>query len=78
MDAEKILLALQERRRWEEREFELKKEIKRTPRRERGAKQEELGRIKVQVAYYDALERDMKKSVKPSKISHLLNSLMHL
>ena len=77
MDTEKILLALQERDRWIERELSLKKEIKKTPRRERGAKHEELGRIKGQVAYYDALARDMKKSVKPPKVSHLLNSLLH-
>lgn len=76
MDTEKILLALQERDRWVEREEEVKKEIKNLPRRERQGKLEELERIKEQVAYYDALARDMKKSVQPSKVSHLLNSLI--
>lgn len=76
MDTEKILLALQERDRWIEREEEVKKEIKSLPRRERQGKLEELERIKEQVAYYDALARDMKKSVQPSKVSHLLNSLI--
>jgi hypothetical protein len=75
MDTEKILFALQERERWKEREMELQNEIKSSPKSERQAKQEELERIKEQVAYYDALARDMKKSVKPSKVSHLLHSL---
>ena len=78
MDAEKILIAIEERERWKERESELKKEIESSPKSEREAKKEELGRVKVQVAYYDALTRDMKKSVNPSNISHLLNSLFHL
>ena len=77
MDTEKILFALQERERWKEREMELQNEIKSSPKSERQAKQEELERIKEQVAYYDALARDMKKSVQPSKVSHLLNSLIH-
>lgn len=76
MDTEKILLALQERDRWKEREREVSEEIKRSPKEERRAKQEELERIKEQVAYYDALARDIKKSVKPSKLPHLLNSLL--
>ncbi len=78
MDAEKILFALQERERWIERETELKKEIRGGSKEEKEAKAEELGRIKEQIAYYDALARDMKKSVKPSKLSHLMNSLLHV
>ena len=77
MDTEKILFALQERDRWIARETELKKEISRGSREEKEAKAEELGRIKEQIAYYDALARDMKKSVRPSGISHLMNSLLH-
>ncbi|UCG69417.1 MAG: hypothetical protein JSV09_16885 [Thermoplasmata archaeon] len=78
MDTEKILFALQERDRWKEREIEVKKEIKLSPIEERRVKQEELERIKEQVAYYDALARDMKKSIKPSKVPHLLKSLIYL
>lgn len=78
MDVEKILIAIEERERWKERELELKNEIKSSPKGEREEKKEELQRVKVQVAYYDALTRDMKKSVNPSNISHLLNSLFHL
>ncbi len=77
MDTEKILLAIQERERWMERESEMQTEIKATPRNERSAKRAELVRIREQVAYYDALTSDMKKSVKPSKLSHLLNALIN-
>ncbi|UCE36493.1 MAG: hypothetical protein JSW00_13370 [Thermoplasmata archaeon] len=76
MDTEKILLALEERERWREREEEVLREIKTTPKGERQAKQEELDIIREQVAYYDALARDMKKSVNPSKVSRLISALM--
>jgi hypothetical protein len=76
MDTEKILLALEERDRWIERETEMQNEIKRLPRGQRKPKQKELTQIREQVAYYDALAKDMKKSVQPSKISNLLNALM--
>jgi hypothetical protein len=76
MDTEKILLALEERERWMEREEDMRREIKETPKHQRQEKQEELVRIKEQVAYYDALAKDMKKSTKPPKVSHLMNSLL--
>ncbi len=76
MDTEKILLALEERDRWIERETEMQNEIKRLPKQERKSKQKELAQIKEQVAYYDALAKDMKKSVRPSKISNFLNALL--
>ncbi len=76
MDTEKILLALEERDRWKERETEMENEIKRLPKVERKPKQKELAQIREQVAYYDALAKDMKKSVRPSKISNLLNALL--
>ena len=75
MDSEKILFAIQERDKWREREMELSNALISTPRGERRAKRQELERIKEQVAYYEALTRDMKKNVKPLKVSHLLNSL---
>ena len=78
MDTEKILLALEERERWMERESEVIEEIKTTPKGQRREKQEELSLIREQVAYYDALTRDMKKSVKPSKVSQLLGALIKL
>ena len=76
MDTEKILLALEERDRWIERETEMENEIKRLPKVERKPKQKELAQIREQVAYYDALAKDMKKSVRSSKISNLLNALL--
>ncbi len=78
MDTEKILLALEERERWMERESEVIQEIKSTPKGQRREKQEELSLIREQVAYYDALTKDMKKSVKPSKVSQLLGALIKL
>jgi hypothetical protein len=78
MDCEKILLALEERERWKERESNLQKEIKCSSKEEKKAKQKELLRIREQVAYYDALTKDMKKSIKPSGVSHLMNALLNL
>lgn len=76
MDSEKILLALEERDRWKEREYGLREEIKSLPRQEKRQRRQELELIKEQVAYYEALARDMKKSVKPSKVPQLLHSLI--
>ena len=77
MDTEKILLALEERNRWKERELELREAMKTMPRQEKRQKHDKLELIKEQVAYYEALARDMKKSVQPSNVPHLLNSLIH-
>jgi hypothetical protein len=76
MDTEKILLALEERDRWIERETDIQNEIKSLPKEEKKIKQKELVQIREQVAYYDALAKDMKKSVRPSKLSNLLNALI--
>jgi hypothetical protein len=76
MDTEKILLALEERDRWKEREEDMQNEIKDLPKEEKKTKQKELIQIREQVAYYDALAKDMKKSVRPSKLSNLLNALI--
>lgn len=76
MDTEKILLALEERDRWKERELEMQNEIDKLPREEKKSKHKELAQIREQVAYYDALAKDMKKSVQPSKLSNLLNALI--
>jgi hypothetical protein len=77
MDTENILLALEERDRWREREEDLQNELKDAPKSEKKAMQKELAQIKEQVAYYDALAKDMKKSVRPSKLSNLLNALIY-
>ena len=76
MDSEKILMALEERDRWRERESNLREEMKSLPRNQKREKRQELELVMEQVAYYDALARDMKKSVKPSKIPQLLNTLI--
>lgn len=77
MDTKNILLALEERDRWKEREEDLQNELKQAPKEEKKAKHKELAQIKEQVAYYDALAKDMKKSVRPSKLSNLLNALIY-
>ena len=77
MDTANILLALEERDRWKEREEDLQNELKHAPKEEKKAKHKELAQIKEQVAYYDALAKDMKKSVRPSKLSNLLNALIY-
>jgi predicted nucleic acid-binding Zn-ribbon protein len=76
MDTEKILLALEERDRWKDREADLEREMKELPKEEKKQKQKELTQIREQVVYYDALAKDMKKSVRPSKLSNLLNALI--
>jgi hypothetical protein len=76
MDTEKIVLALEERDRWKARELQMERDIWNSPKTERAQKREMLMQIREHVAYYDALARDMKKSVKPSRLSHLLNSLI--
>ena len=76
MDTEKILLALEERDRWKEREVDMQNEIQSLPKEEKKTKQKELIQIREQVAYYDALAKDMKKNVRPSKLSNLLNALI--
>lgn len=76
MDTEKILLALEERDRWKEREIVLENEMKNMPKEEKRSKQKELAQIREQVVYYDALAKDIKKSVRPSKLSNLLNALL--
>ena len=42
MDSEKILLALEERDRWKEREFELREEMKSLPRQEKRQKRQRV------------------------------------
>lgn len=77
METEKMLLALQERDRWLEREAEVRKELKILPRGEKREKRQELERIREQVSYYEALTRDMKKSVRTSNVPTLLNTLIN-
>jgi len=54
-----IVEALQELDRWQEREAQLA---------------EELRKAQAQVAYYEALVRDMKRDVRPSRLEDLLRA----
>jgi len=63
MDARAILMAVEERRRWEQRRTELLAELRAMPVRERRRRTGDLQRIDHMLAYYDALVRDMKRKV---------------
>jgi hypothetical protein len=76
IDSEKILFVLEERDKWRKRQVDLERELKFMRTAEKDAKLNDLEKIKEQVAYYDTLAREIKKTVKPSKVSHLLNSLV--
>lgn len=58
-----ILASLTELDRWKRRQDELKSELEKVNR---------------QVAYYEALVRDMKREVRPPRISDLLKSMSTL
>lgn len=76
IDSEKILFVLEERDKWRRRQVDLEKELKFMRTGEKDAKLNDLENIKEQVAYYDTLAREIKKTVKPSKVSHLLDSIV--
>ncbi len=76
IDSEKILFVLEERDKWRRRQVDLENELKFMRAGEKNAKMNDLEKIKEQVAYYDTLAREIKKTVKPSKVSHLLNSIV--
>jgi hypothetical protein len=59
MSERAILLTLAELDRWKERESELRAE---------------LAKVQRQVAYYEALAQDMKREVRPARVSDLLRA----
>lgn len=61
MSEKAILLTLAELDRWKERENELRAELEKVER---------------QVAYYEALAQDMKKEVRPTRISDLFRAFL--
>ncbi len=63
MDAKAILMAVEERRRWEQRRTDLLGELRAMPFRERRRRTGDLQRIDHMLAYYDGLVRDMKRKV---------------
>lgn len=59
MSEKAILRALSELERWQRREAELKLELEKAQR---------------QVAYYEALAKDMKREVRPARVADLLRA----
>jgi len=73
MDTKRILATLEERRRWEARRDELKKELEGLPHDERVLRKSELGKIQQQISYYDSLLRQMKAELRPADRSAILS-----
>lgn len=61
MSEKAILRALSELERWRRREAELR---------------DELAKVQRQVHYYEALAQDMKREVRPSRVSDLLRAFV--
>jgi hypothetical protein len=76
IDSEKILFVLEERDKWKKRQDNLEKQLVSLPPQDKRNKLFDLEKIKEQVAYYDALAMEIKKVIKPSKVSTLLNSIV--
>jgi hypothetical protein len=65
MVTSRILMSVEERERWIEREEALKNRMKNMSKEERKAYKFELDRIRNQIKYYDALIREMKTDMRP-------------
>lgn len=65
LDVDKVLLAIEELRRWEKRAAEMSKASART-------NLEETVRVRQQIAYYSGLLQDMKRRANPDSASRLL------
>ncbi|MFA5861496.1 MAG: hypothetical protein WDA16_07350 [Candidatus Thermoplasmatota archaeon] len=63
MSEKAILLTLAELDRWKEREAQLRAELEKVER---------------QVAYYEALAQDMKKEVRPARLSDLFRAFLRV
>lgn len=66
LDVDKVLLAIEELRRWEKRAREVK-------RGREGA--EESARVREQIAYYSGLLQDMKRRANPDSASRIMGRL---
>jgi hypothetical protein len=73
METKRILATLEERRRWEARRDELKKEMAGLPHDEKALRKMELAKIVQQISYYDSLLRQMKAELRPADRSGILS-----
>ena len=75
MKSEEILLAIKELESWRERKEKILNELTTLSDDEKTEKKKELEKTNEQIAYYESLIKDMKKEVKPPKLSHLLDAI---
>lgn len=72
MLSKRILLAIEELEMWKKRENEFKNLLEKATGEERTRLKKELEKVSEQVDYYEALIRDMKKELRPIKITDVL------
>jgi hypothetical protein len=65
LDVDKVLLAIEELRRWEQRALEMSKSAARPS-------PEESARVRQQIAYYSGLLHDMKRRANPDSAPRLM------
>jgi hypothetical protein len=75
IETDRILATIEERKKWIERRENLRARMESMSRQERKNYKEELDRLDQQIAYYDALIRDMKKDVSPGDLNGLMQDL---
>ncbi|MGQ9582334.1 MAG: hypothetical protein ACUVV6_02325 [Thermoplasmatota archaeon] len=73
MDLRRILVTLEERKRWQQRKENLEREIKCCRPSERPLRKSELAKIREQISYYDSLLKEMKKELRPADRSSILS-----
>ncbi|MDI6709034.1 MAG: hypothetical protein QME47_08135 [Candidatus Thermoplasmatota archaeon] len=72
MLSKRILLAIEELEMWKKRENEFKNLLEKATGEDRTRLKKELEKVSEQVDYYEALIRDMKKELRPIKITDVL------
>ncbi|MDI6855441.1 MAG: hypothetical protein QMD21_01475 [Candidatus Thermoplasmatota archaeon] len=72
MLSKRILLAIEELEMWKKRENEFKNLLEKATGEERTRLKKELEKVSEQVDYYEALIGDMKKELRPIKITDVL------
>lgn len=74
--SDKILVALEELSKWQEKQGVLEEELRNAPEGLRDLKRQELDMAKRHVRYYRALAKDMKKATRPSRVGQFINSVV--
>lgn len=72
MITKKILIALEELERWKRRKDQLISSIKNANSAEKQKLKRELDKVNEQIEYYEALVKDMKKELRPVKITDVI------